>query len=129
MSPGQDQRYEGRLELTWTNKDRRLLVAEDGSYDWPLPSDYRIAEVRLLDHAALVGETRHEKSRARAKDNLEVLAALAESRTAVPQNIKADSIAAVLKAGLADDGARERAADLVHRFGEQGYLTLRSLLD
>lgn len=60
---------------------------------------------------------------------LEVLAALAESRTAMPQNMKADSIAAVLEAGLADEGQRERAADLVHRFGEQGYLTLRSLLD
>lgn len=70
MSPGQDQRYEGRLELTWTNKDQRLLAAEDGSYEWLPPADYRIAEVRLLDHAALVGDTRQERSRARAKDNL-----------------------------------------------------------
>lgn len=60
---------------------------------------------------------------------LEVLAALAESRTAMPQNIKADSIAALLEVGLADEGLRERSAELVHRFGEQGYLTLRSLLD
>jgi adenine-specific DNA-methyltransferase len=40
--------YEGRLELTWTNKSKRLLVAEEGSYEWVDPSDYRVAEVRLL---------------------------------------------------------------------------------
>ena len=60
---------------------------------------------------------------------LEVLYALAQTRTAISQNIKPDSIAAVLKLGLADEGQREGAADLVHRFGEQGYLTLRGLLD
>lgn len=65
-----DARYAGRLELTWTNKDQRLLAAEDGTYEWLSPADYRIAEIRLLDHAALVGETRPERSRARAKDNL-----------------------------------------------------------
>ena len=27
------QKYEGRLELTWTNKRLRLLAHEDGSYD------------------------------------------------------------------------------------------------
>jgi len=43
--------YEGRLELTWTNKPLRLLAHEDGSYQWVPPSDYRVAEVRLL-HAA-----------------------------------------------------------------------------
>jgi hypothetical protein len=42
----------GRLELTWTNKDMRLLAHEDGSYQWVPPSDYRVAEVRLLDDAA-----------------------------------------------------------------------------
>jgi adenine-specific DNA-methyltransferase len=70
MSPGRDARYEGRLELTWTNKDQRLLAGEDGTYEWLPPADYRIAEVRLLDDSALVGETRPEKSKARAKDNL-----------------------------------------------------------
>lgn len=67
---GGDARYAGRLELTWTNKGQRLLAAEDGNYEWLSPADYRIAEIRLLDDAALVGETRPEKSRARAKDNL-----------------------------------------------------------
>lgn len=58
--------YEGRLELTWTNKPLRLLAHEDGSYEWVRPADYRVAEVRLLHDAATVGDT----SRVRARDNL-----------------------------------------------------------
>ena len=58
--------YEGRLELTWTNKDRRLLAHEDGSYEWVLPSDYRVAEVRLLHDVVSVGEV----GSSRAGDNL-----------------------------------------------------------
>jgi adenine-specific DNA-methyltransferase len=58
--------YEGRLELTWTNKPLRLLAHEDGRYEWVPPSDYRVAEVRLLDDLTTVGEV----SRARAGDNL-----------------------------------------------------------
>lgn len=58
--------YEGRLELTWTNKGKRLLAAEDGSYEWVDPSDYRVAEVRLLQDVATVGEVGAE----RAGDNL-----------------------------------------------------------
>lgn len=65
---GSQQDYSGRLELTWTNKDQRLLAHEDGSYEWLPPSDYRVAEVRLLDNAGSVGETRANRSR--AKDNL-----------------------------------------------------------
>ena len=45
--------YEGRLELTWTNKHLRLLAHEDGSYEWLEPSDYRIAEVRPATFALL----------------------------------------------------------------------------
>lgn len=62
------EQYEGRLELTWTNKHRRLLAYEDGSYAWVDPSDYRVAEVRLLDDAGTVGEVRADAER--AKDNL-----------------------------------------------------------
>jgi adenine-specific DNA-methyltransferase len=65
---GTEHSYSGRLELTWTNKDQRLLAHEDGSYEWLSPTDYRIAEVRLLDNAGTVGETRADRSR--AKDNL-----------------------------------------------------------
>jgi adenine-specific DNA-methyltransferase len=61
-------RYEGRLELTWTNKSQRLLAHEDGSYEWVEPSDYRVAEVRLLHDAGSVGEVHGEANR--AKDNL-----------------------------------------------------------
>lgn len=59
-------KYEGRLELTWTNKHLSLLAREDGSYEWVSPSDYRVAEVRLLNEVATVGEV----GRNRAKDNL-----------------------------------------------------------
>ncbi len=58
--------YEGRLELTWTNKDRRLLAPEDGSYEWVSAEDYRVAEVRLLHDVSTVGEI----GRDRAGDNL-----------------------------------------------------------
>jgi len=60
--------YDGRLELTWTNKSMRLLAHEDGSYEWVSPSDYRVAEVRLLHDAGAVGEVHAQPDR--AKDNL-----------------------------------------------------------
>lgn len=42
--------HEGRLELTWTNKDKALLSTGDGKYDYAFvdPADRRVAEVRLL---------------------------------------------------------------------------------
>jgi adenine-specific DNA-methyltransferase len=58
--------YQGRLELTWTNKPLRLLAHEDGRYEWVPPSDYRVAEVRLLDDVTTVGTVGRE----RAGDNL-----------------------------------------------------------
>jgi adenine-specific DNA-methyltransferase len=58
--------YEGRLELSWTNKHLRLLAHEDGSYEWLDPSDYRVAEIRLLHDLDTVGQV----SRTRAVDNL-----------------------------------------------------------
>jgi adenine-specific DNA-methyltransferase len=58
--------YEGRLELTWTNKHLRLLAHDDGSYEWLEPSDYRIAEVRLLHEVTAVGDV----GKRRAADNL-----------------------------------------------------------
>ena len=61
-------RYSGTLELSWTNKHLRLLAEEDGAYQWVPPSDYRVAEIRLLDEAGTVGETRSRVER--AKDNL-----------------------------------------------------------
>jgi adenine-specific DNA-methyltransferase len=49
--------FHGRLELTWTNKDLSLLAHEDGSYEWVPPTDYRVAEVRLLREAGTVGDS------------------------------------------------------------------------
>lgn len=65
---GTSSKHHGRLELTWTNKDQALLWAEDGSYRWVSPADYRVAEVRLLHDAGEVGKV-GPKSR-RAADNL-----------------------------------------------------------
>jgi adenine-specific DNA-methyltransferase len=64
--PSARGRYEGKLELTWTNKHKSLLAHEDGSYEWVPPSDYRVAEVRLLRDAASFGDV----GPARARDNL-----------------------------------------------------------
>lgn len=58
--------YEGRLELTWTNKHLRLLAHDDGSYEWIPPSDYRVAEVRLLHDVGTVGALAPRRS----SDNL-----------------------------------------------------------
>lgn len=59
---------EGRLELTWTNKHLRLIDDLDGSYEWVVPSDWRVAEVRLLDDVETVGEVHTDDQR--ALDNL-----------------------------------------------------------
>ncbi len=52
-----DGRNQGRVELTWSNKQRRLITVEGGEleYAWVAPSDHRVAEVRLLHEAAQVG--------------------------------------------------------------------------
>ncbi len=44
-------KHEGRLELTWTDKDKALLSTGDGQYDYTFvdPADYRVSEVRLLN--------------------------------------------------------------------------------
>ncbi len=63
-----DPKYEGRLELTWTNKELCLLAHPDGSYEWVPQSDYRVAEVRLLRTAGVVGVAAAESER--ATDNL-----------------------------------------------------------
>jgi len=60
--------YAGRLELTWTNKGQTLLAREDGQYEWLPPADYRVAEVRLLQDAGIVGDVHSDRER--AKDNL-----------------------------------------------------------
>ena len=69
----------GRLELTWTNKDWRLLAREDGSWDWVKPSDYRVAEVRLLHHVAKAGDPSSENLLIRG-DALSALASLSRVR-------------------------------------------------
>jgi adenine-specific DNA-methyltransferase len=60
--------HSGRLELTWTDKDRRLLSFEDGTFQWTDPGDYRVSEVRLLHDVAEVGRVCSLEQR--AGDNL-----------------------------------------------------------
>lgn len=59
--------HTGRLELTWTDKDRRLISYEDGSFQWADRGDYRVNEVRLLHDVTTVGAVNSES---RAHDNL-----------------------------------------------------------
>ena len=68
VSTVRNQRLKGRLELTWTNKDQRLLSHGEDTYEWTTPDDYRVSEVRLLQDVTVVGET--HKDADRAKDNL-----------------------------------------------------------
>jgi adenine-specific DNA-methyltransferase len=60
--------YAGRLELTWTNKEQRLLAQDDGTYEWLSPSDYRVAEVRLLHDLGSFGQVSDPPDR--SADNL-----------------------------------------------------------
>ncbi len=48
--------HSGRLELTWTNKDKRLHTTAEGGYEWVDPADPRVTEVRLIDEVDRVGE-------------------------------------------------------------------------
>lgn len=57
--------HSGRLELTWTDKDRRLISYEDGTFQWADRGDYRVNEVRLLHDVTTVGQVD-----SRAHDNL-----------------------------------------------------------
>lgn len=68
MAATDKPRHKGRLELTWTNKGEALLSRDDGSYEWVPKRDHRVAEVRLLRDAGIVGEVHPEADRAR--DNL-----------------------------------------------------------
>jgi len=56
MASSSTSRHHGRLELTWTDKDKTLLSTGDGNYDYTFvdPSDYRVSEVRLLHEVARV---------------------------------------------------------------------------
>ncbi len=51
---------EGKVELTWTNKGQRLIAHEDATakppYAWVRVSDFRVAETRLLEEVARVGD-------------------------------------------------------------------------
>lgn len=62
-----DNDQKGRLELTWTNKSKQLLATDEGSYQWIDPSDYRVAEVRLLKELQTISATASSR---RASANL-----------------------------------------------------------
>lgn len=56
MASNSTPRHRGRLELTWTDKDKTLLSTGDGKYDYTFvdPTDYRVSEVRLLHESGRV---------------------------------------------------------------------------
>jgi adenine-specific DNA-methyltransferase len=45
----------GKLELTWVNKDERFLADDEDRWVWVTPTDFRVAEVRLLHEADAIG--------------------------------------------------------------------------
>jgi adenine-specific DNA-methyltransferase len=73
----------GKVELTWTNKSQRLVTFEEPGtglpYDWVSPTDYRVAEVRLVSEVARVGEPGERPNYLIRGDSLHALAALGNS--------------------------------------------------
>lgn len=102
--------YEGRLELTWTNKPLRLLAHEDGSYEWVTPSDYRVAEVRLLNEVAHVGDVGTN----RAADNL---------------LIRGDALNALTSLARLPEFANEYLGKIKVAYLDPPFNTLQSFLD
>ena len=107
----EEEEHRGRLELTWTNKELCLLADEDGSYSWVPPTDYRVAEVRLLDDAGTVGETYADRSRAR--DNL---------------LIRGDALNALTSLGELPEFAREYAGQVKLAYLDPPFNTEQSFL-
>jgi len=81
----------GRVELTWTNKNQRLITLDplpDGArypYRWVPRTDHRAAEIRLLAEVGKVGDDGAENLLIRG-DALHALAALATDGAA-PRNL------------------------------------------
>jgi Adenine specific DNA methylase Mod len=80
-------RLEGKVELTWTNKHQRLITHEDPAakppYAWVRPSDFRVAETRLLTEVARVGDASTGNLLLRG-DALHALTALARGTRDLP---------------------------------------------
>ena len=68
---------DGKLELTWGNKNQRLLSHGVNTYEWVEPTDWRVAEVRLLHEVSTVGDA-DAGNLLVAGDALHVLTALAK---------------------------------------------------
>lgn len=86
----------------------------------------RIGNVR--DALALVRD-RLSEDPALAAPVVDLLEALAQARTAQSQYLTPKLLSDLLHPALEEGDLRDRAVALVHQFGEQGYLTLRALLD
>lgn len=110
--PDRSQPYRGTLELTWTNKHLRLLAEEDGAYQWVPPSDYRVAEVRLLEDAGTVGKTHSQRER--AKDNL---------------LIRGDALNALTSLGELPEFAKELVGKVRLAYLDPPFNTKQSFLD
>lgn len=71
----------GRLTLSWANKDKALISDGDGGYEWIERDDPRAREVRVLDEVARVGDAAGEVSDNLLirGDSLDALRALVET--------------------------------------------------
>jgi adenine-specific DNA-methyltransferase len=56
ISENHQGQLHGKLELTWVNKDDRFLGDERDRWVWVKPTDFRVAEVRLLHDSDSVGD-------------------------------------------------------------------------
>lgn len=90
-------------------------------------ADGRIGDVR--DVLTVVGELLSNDHALLTPQVVELLEALAQARTAQSQYIPSELLANLLEPAIDSGDLHDRAVVLVHQFGEQGYLTLRDLLD
>jgi adenine-specific DNA-methyltransferase len=82
--------HQGRLELTWTNRNQRLITVDTPEarypYRWVAPTDYRAAEVRMLRQVAEVGEVPDPPNYLVRGDALHALGAFLNT-SAGPENL------------------------------------------
>jgi adenine-specific DNA-methyltransferase len=80
-------RLDSKVELTWTNKDLRLITLDDPAakppYEWVATSDFRAAETRLFTEVVRVGDPTAPNLLIRG-DALHALTALSKEGSGVP---------------------------------------------
>ena len=152
LHPGHDSGYEptdtelARHRSLWDERlanDPGLLELREFGWWWTSGRLTEPADLRRLTRAVRLGAGRIGDIRpalilvdklvaadvAFTEPALELLEVLVQERTVQSQRIDPGVLSRLAAAALADPGVHERAVALVHGLGEQGYVTLRSLLD